>query len=599
MKKRVFALFTAMFLLCGMLAGCGPTGSSSTTTDGSDDGAKDTLIVAIPESPTYMDPMVQASIGTYRVTTQMFDRLVMMDNDMNLVPGLAESWEVIDDTTTVFHLRQGVKFHNGEEMTSEDVKYSLERCIANPGVNYNYLIIESITCDDDYTVTIKTSAPFNALLYRLSLDAASIICKSADTSAEEFNKNPVGTGPFKFVSWELGGDVVLEAFEDYWGGAPAVKRVIFRTIPEALNRTIGLETGEVDLAYDLGITDLESLADNASVTTLTSPSTTVWYVGMNVQKAPFDNEKVRQAVAYALDPQGYIDLVFSGEATPANYTMLPPSVDGYVSDCSDYSCNVEKAKELLAEAGYPDGFSTTLWCSDTQVMRDSAVVIQEQLRQVGINAEVKTLESGQFQSETGNGAHDMFIMSKTSIDPDSMLRSMYHTEALGPSGNRCFWTTPEVDALIDEASTTTDTEHAMELYAEIQSKVAEAAPLVPMAVEHLNAGMQSNVKGFGLYPGKSHYINGTYFECAFRHSSERAAAKAAVRLREFALWKRRVTDVPFYSQTAAHADSGAAGCQLHRLYDPELHPRRPGADDAGRQLLRGILRRHAGGAGPG
>ena len=133
MKKRVFALFTAMFLLCGMLAGCGPTGSSSTTTDGSDDGAKDTLIVAIPESPTYMDPMVQASIGTYRVTTQMFDRLVMMDNDMNLVPGLAESWEVIDDTTTMFHLRQGVKFHNGEGMTSEDVKYSLERCIANPG----------------------------------------------------------------------------------------------------------------------------------------------------------------------------------------------------------------------------------------------------------------------------------------------------------------------------------------------------------------------------------------------------------------------------------------------------------------------------------
>ena len=161
--------------------------------------------------------------------------------------------------------------------------------------------------------------------------------------------------------------MVLEAFEDYWGGAPAVKRIIFRTIPEALNRTIGLETGEVDLAYDLGITDLESLAGNESVTesitTLTSPSTTVWYVGMNVQKAPFDNEKVRQAVAYALDPQGYIDLVFGGEATPANYTMLPPSVDGYISDCSEYSYNVEKAKELLTEAGYPDGFSTTLWCS--------------------------------------------------------------------------------------------------------------------------------------------------------------------------------------------------------------------------------------------
>lgn len=370
MKKRIFALFTAMVLLCGALTGCGPTGSSTTTPSGSGDadgaeaGQKDTLIVAVPESPTYMDPMVQASIATFRVTTQMFDRLVMLDYDMNLVPGLAESWDVVDETTTVFHLRKGVKFHNGEEMTSEDVKYSLERCMANPGVNYNYLIIESITCDDDYTVTIKTSEPFNALLPRLTLDAASIICKSADTSPEEFNKNPVGAGPYKFVSWELGGDVVLEAFEDYWGGAPAIKRIIFRTIPEALNRTIGLETGEVDLAY----------------------------------------------------------------------------------------------------------------------------------------------------ADTGEGAHDMYIMSKTSIDPDSMLRAMYHTEAFGPSGNRSFWATPEVDAMIDEASTTTDTEHAMELYAEIQRIVADAAPLVPLAVEHLNAGMQSNVKGFGLYPGKSHYINGTYFE---------------------------------------------------------------------------------------
>ena len=524
MKHRLLALLlAACTLLCLVLTSCSKS-TDSNQNDSADAATqdtqqaessgnyKDTVVWAQAADVTSMDPHIGKETAAVTVTCNIFSTLMQVIGDGDPQPLLAESYQQLNDKDWEFTIRQGVKFHNGEEMTSEDVKYSLERCIANPGVNYNYLIIESITCDDDYTVTIKTSAPFNALLYRLSLDAASIICKSADTSAEEFNKNPVGTGPFKFVSWELGGDVVLEAFEDYWGGAPAVKRVIFRTIPEALNRTIGLETGEVDLAYDLGITDLESLADNASVTTLTSPSTTVWYVGMNVQKAPFDNEKVRQAVAYALDPQGYIDLVFSGEATPANYTMLPPSVDGYVSDCSDYSCNVEKAKELLAEAGYPDGFSTTLWCSDTQVMRDSAVVIQEQLRQVGINAEVKTLESGQFQSETGNGAHDMFIMSKTSIDPDSMLRSMYHTEALGPSGNRCFWTTPEVDALIDEASTTTDTEHAMELYAEIQSKVAEAAPLVPMAVEHLNAGMQSNVKGFGLYPGKSHYINGTYFE---------------------------------------------------------------------------------------
>ena len=515
MKKRVFVLLVAAVLLCGILTGCGgnPDAASQSGTSGdSGSAAKDTLVVAIPDAPSYMDPQVQAAIATFRVTTQMFDRLVSLDNDMNLVPGLAESWDVVDDKTTTFHLRQGVKFHNGEEMTSEDVKYSLERCIASSGVNYNYLIIDTITCDDDYTVTITTKEPFNALLPRLTLDAASIICKSADTSPEEFNRHPVGAGPYKFVSWELGGDVVLEAFEDYYKGAPAVKRVIFRTIPEAINRAIGLETGEVDLAYDLGITDLESLAGNDKVTTLTTPSNTVWYLGMNVQKAPLDNVKVRQAIAYALNPQDYIDIVFSGEASLAHNTMLPAGVEGYAPDTVPYDYNVETAKALLAEAGYPDGFATTLWCADSQVMRDSAVVIQEQLRQIGINAEVKTIEQGQYYSETGKGEQDLFIMSKTSIDPDSMLRAMYHTEAFGLSGNRSFWAAPETDEMMDRASTTTDKAEALELYKQIQTIVAENVPLVPIAIEHLNAGMQSNVKGFGLYPGKSHYIYGTYFE---------------------------------------------------------------------------------------
>lgn len=209
-----------------------------------DDG---TLIVAVPDAPSYMDPQVQASIGTYRVTTQIFDRLVSMDTEMNLVPGLAESWDVEDEKTTVFHLRKGVKFHNGEEMTSEDVKYSLERCIASSGVNYNYLIIDHIEIINNYTIKIITKEPFNALLYRLTLDAASIVSKKAATSSEEFNKHPVGAGPFKFVSWEMGGDVVLEANEDYYKGAPKIKKLIFRQIPEALNRAIGLETAEIDL----------------------------------------------------------------------------------------------------------------------------------------------------------------------------------------------------------------------------------------------------------------------------------------------------------------------------------------------------------------
>ena len=282
-------------------------------------------------------------------------------------------------------------------------------------------------------------------------------------------------------------------------GAPKIKKLIFRQIPEALNRAIGLETAEIDLAYDLAITDLDMLMENEMITVETVPSTTVWYLGFNVQKEPLDNVLVRQAVAYGLNTQDVIDIVYNGVASPAHNTMLPPRLFGYAPDTVEYPYSIEKAKEVLAEAGYPDGFATTLWCSDSQVMRDIAVVVQEQLRVIGISAEIKTVEAGNYYAATGAGEQDLFILSKTSIDPDSMLRAMYHTEAFGLSGNRSFWATPETDEKINQASITLEPQKAQELYREIQTIVAQQLPLIPLMIENLNAGMQSNVKGFELY----------------------------------------------------------------------------------------------------
>ncbi|RNB81684.1 glutathione ABC transporter substrate-binding protein [Brevibacillus fluminis] len=505
---RKISVFVIVFLLIGsVIAGC-----SSQSANGTSGGTEDTLIVGIPDAPVYMDPQIQASVASYRVTTQIFDRLVALDSKMKLVPALAESWEVENDTTTVFHLRKGVKFHNGEEMKAEDVKFSLERAIKNDGVNYNYLIIKDIVIVDDYTVKIVTSQPFNALLYRLTLDAASILSKKAASSDKDFNAHPVGAGPYKFVSWDLGGDVVLEAFPDYYRGEPKVKKLIFRQIPEALNRTVGLETGEIGLAYDLARTDLDKVKSNQKLKLEEVTSTTVWYLGFNTKKQYFDDVRVRQAIAYALNTKDIIDIVFNGVATPAHNTMLPPDVVGFVPDSVTYDFNLDKAKSLLAEAGHPNGFKTTLWVPDSQIPRDAAVVIQGQLRAIGIDVEVKTMEQGKYYSATGKGEHDLFFMSKTSIDPDSMLRAMYHTQAFGLSGNRSFWSTKEVDEKLDKASETTDPNEAKKLYADVQKIVAEQLPLVPIGIEHLNAGMQATVKGFNLYPGKTHFIYGTYFE---------------------------------------------------------------------------------------
>lgn len=507
MVKKISVFLLVVFLIGSVIAGC-----SSETANGGSGTPKDTLIVGVPDAPVYMDPQIQASVASYRVTTQIFDRLVALDSNMKLVPALAESWEVENETTTVFHLRKGVKFHNGEEMKAEDVKYSLERTIASAGVNYNYLIISDIIIVDDYTVKIVTSKPFNALLYRLTLDAAAILSKKAATSGQDFNAHPVGAGPYKFVSWELGGDVVLEAFPDYYRGEPKVKTLIFRQIPEALNRSVGLETGEIDLAYDLAITDLDKVKGNKNLALEEVTSTTEWYLGFNTQKPILDDVRVRQAIAYALNTKDIIDIVFNGVATPSHNTMIPPDVFGFAPDTITYDFNVEKAKSLLAEAGHPNGFKTTLWVPDSQVPRDAAVVIQGQLSAIGIDVEVKTMEQGKYYSATGKGEHDLFFMSKTSIDPDSMLRAVYHTQAFGLSGNRSFWATKEVDEKLDRASVTTDSNEAKQLYAEVQKIVADQLPLIPIGIEHLNAGMQSNVKGFGLYPGKTHSIYGTYFE---------------------------------------------------------------------------------------
>lgn len=473
--------------------------------------AKDTVVVALTGAPTYMDPHIQASTDTFRVTTQIFDRLVELDNDMNLVPVLAESWEVVDELTTVFKLRQGVKFHDGNTMTAEDVKYSLERCIASPGVNYNYLIISEINIIDDYTVEFVTSEPCNVLLQRLTLDAASIVSKAAAESGEDFNAKPVGCGPFKFESWELGGDVTLTAFEDYWAGASPVKTLIFRTIPESISRTVALETGEVDIAYDLAAIDFAAIEANDKLKLEQTTSTTVWYVGSNINDPILSNTKVRQAIAHAINKDDFIAITFNGNAEAAANTMLSPYLAGYDASVKDYEYNVETAKALLAEAGYADGFSCTLYVQDSQIFRDASVALQGMLSEVGINLEIKSMDAATYTAATSNGEHQLFFLSKTSIDSDSMLRAIYSEDSFGASGNRSFYTDPQVEAMMDEALSTTDSAHAMDLYKQIQAIVAEEVPIYPLAIEYINAGMQANVQGFGLYPGKTHYIYGTNF----------------------------------------------------------------------------------------
>ena len=508
MKKYVALLLVAL-LAIGALAGCG--NASNTSDSGSK--TRDSVVVAIPEPPVYLDPHIQTSTATFRVTTQIFDRLTFMDEDLSIQPMLAESWEPIDEYTTIFHLRDGVKFHNGDEMTAEDVKFSLERCMASDGVNYNYKIIESVDIIDDLTVSVKTKTPFNCMPTRLSLDAASIVSKKAvEEYGDDFNTHPVGTGPFKLSSWSIDSDCVLVANEDYWAGASPIKTLTFRTIPEAINRAIALETGEADIAYDIDAVDTATIESNANLKLLESPSCRVIYLGSCVNNEILADQKVRQAIAYAVNKQDFIDIVFGGNANVARNTMLTEFLFAYTPDTVKYDTDIEKAKSLLSEVGYPDGFDITLTVMDTQEYQTAAVVIQSQLKEIGINVTVESKDNASFLQYIADGEQALFLYEKVASDTDSMLRTQYHTDCLGRGGNRHHWTDATVDDLINRAASSLDDAERLELYKEIQSIVAEAVPLYPLANPYIYIGTQADIAGLSVHPTNSHIIYGTYFE---------------------------------------------------------------------------------------
>lgn len=230
---------------------------------------------------------------------------------------------------------------------------------------------------------------------------------------------------------------------------------------------------------------------------------------MNVKDDALSNKLVRKAIATAINVDDFITMVFNGNADPAHNTMLTSYLPGYVGDAVKYDYSVENAKKLLAEAGYGDGLTLTLYVQDTQIFKDASVVIQDALRQIGITVDIKSMNASSFTSATTDGEHQLYFMSKTSIDPDSMLRAIYSEDSLGASGNRSFWTSTEVDDMLDKALSTTDSDYANELYAQIQAIVADEVPVYPLCQEYINAGMQKDVNGFQLYPGKTHYIYGT------------------------------------------------------------------------------------------
>lgn len=513
MKKRLLRILAATLVMAAVLSlvACGGNESGSGDS-GSGDGStgyKDTLTWAQGADVTSLDPHQGKETPAVDVTCQIFDTLVAVNPETNEIePQIAESWEQVDELTYTFKIRQGIKFHDGSDLTAEDVKFSLDRAINTAAVSYIVDFIDTVTVDDEYTVTVKTKAPYAPALRNLAIPFAAIVPKAVVEADEDaFILNPVGSGPYQFVEWKQGDHVTLKAFDDYYAGKPATENLIMRVIPETSQRSIALETGEIDLAYDLAVNDLNKVRENPDLTVYENPSLTCGYISMNMNKAPFDNPLVREALSCAIDRQTIIDTINAGSGQPAD-AIIAPSVFGYYSTgVREY--DPERAKELLAEAGYPDGFKTSLWVNDNQSRIEMCQAIQNMFQQIGVDCAVEVIEFGSFITRTSAGEHDMayFSWTTSSADADYTYYSLEHSTQQGQAGNRSFIADPEVDALIEEARTNTDEAARKEIYKELAIKLDEINNNMPIFYNTTNVGASQKVEGFVMDANGYHNLD--------------------------------------------------------------------------------------------
>ncbi|MDL2311087.1 ABC transporter substrate-binding protein [Peptostreptococcaceae bacterium OttesenSCG-928-C18] len=505
MRKR--NLLVAMLLLVTMvLTACGGGG-------GGDSAEKsETLTVALSGDAISLDPIASNDNQSSNTQKQMYEGLVELDEEKNeVVPALAESWEQPDDLTYVFKLKEGVKFHNGEELKASDVVFSLKRAIEAPNVKHLYEMIDinSVKANDDYTVEFKLSAPYAAILSNLCHPGA-FICneKAVNDAGDSYQMNPVGTGPLKFVSWQKANSMEMERFEDYHGEKVQYKKLVFRVIPEPTNRTIELESGGVDIAMDITPNDVSKVEDNEKLELHRSLDYGTTYLGFNTKKAPLDNPKVREAIAYAIDIDEIVSAVFLGIGETASGPM-PPTLKYSIADSiKPRERDVEKAKALLAESGVELPIKTSISTNDNKDRVDMATAMKQQLSEVGIEVTINVLEWSAFNDLIKNGQQDMFEIAWTadSPDPDTFMYPCFHSSAQGEGGNYSYLDDAQVDEYLEKARAAQTDEERTEYYKLAQERITELTIWVPEHYKEILIGSTKEIKNVQVSKFGSHKL---------------------------------------------------------------------------------------------
>ena len=444
-----------------------------------------TLVLLIESSPTNLDPRIGLDGQSERIDSLIFDDLLSRGDDLNVAPGLADRWETPDPLTYIFHLHQGVKFHDGRPLTARDVKWSFDSLLQGKVRSTKtaaYRVVDHVDAPDDFTVTFHLKEPTSTLLWNLSGGAMGIVPYG---SGSEMASHPIGSGPFQFVHAEPDNEVVLERNDNYWGERARIPRVRIAVVPDETTRALELRKGSGDVAINALTADtVLTLEREKHLAVERGPGTRLAYLSFNLRDPILNDVRVRQAVAYALDRRPMIEYLWRGQAEPAS-SILPRQSWAYDGDVANYDHDPAKARQLLDAAGYPaaasgERFHITMKTSTDDSTRLMVAVMQQQLREVGIVLDIRTFEFATFFSDVTHGAFQMYGLRWIggNEDPD-IFEYAFHSSKFPPNGaNRSYYKNPRMDTLIDQARRETDPGKRKTAYAEIQRILADELPYI-------------------------------------------------------------------------------------------------------------------------
>jgi peptide/nickel transport system substrate-binding protein len=466
------------------------------------------IVVGITSGPNNLDPRIGTDDVSAKISQLVFNNLMTLDERLRVVPDLAESLDNPDATTYVATLRRGVRFHDGHELTADDVVYTftslLDPALVSPRKGA-YRMLKSVEARDRYTVVFLLKNPFGSFPVNLVLP---IVPKGAGTS---FREHPIGTGPYRFVRYDVDDRVELAPFDQYFGGRPRNDGLILKIVPDDIMRGLELRKGTIDFVLnDIAPDIMYQLARDPALQLVESPGVDYQYIGINLRDPMLQDVRVRRAIGYAIDRQAIVTHLRRGLAAPAA-GLLPPVSWAYEPDVFTFTYDPAKARALLDEAGYkdPDGdgprarFQLTLKVSNVEFNRLQSAVIQQNLRAVGIALDVRTYEFATLYADVLKGNFQLFTLQWVGgavADPD-ILRRVFHSTQVPPAGfNRGFFRNARVDALLDEAAVTSDEGRRRELYAAVQRVVAEEVPYISLWYKRNAAVAQRTLTGIHVPP---------------------------------------------------------------------------------------------------